>query len=84
MRSPSVTIGTRLTTSPGWQAARRAATCSACHSASRLLRVAMRTCLVMRHFAMQDQTVMLGHWSAHSRDARRAGFGNEALPGVSG
>src|SRR5688572_5639185 len=70
MRSPSVTIGTRLTTSPGWQAARRAATCSACHSASRLLRVAIRTCPDMRHSATGTTA---GPGSGHEapRDVRR-------------
>ena len=40
--SPRVLIGTSSTASPGCAARSRAATCSLCHSASGLLRVAMR------------------------------------------
>src|SRR5690606_8331793 len=40
--SPRVLSGTSATSSPGWASRRRAATCSVCHSASGLLRVAMR------------------------------------------
>src|SRR5688572_27546197 len=52
MRSPSVTIGNRLTVRPGWAVRRCSATCSACHRASGLFRVAMRTSRFMRHSAM--------------------------------
>ena len=45
-QSPRVLIGTRTTSSPGCAARRRAATCSVCHSASGLFRVAMRICFI--------------------------------------
>ena len=43
MRSPAVLITSSSIRSSGWAASSRALTCSACHSASRLPRVAMRT-----------------------------------------
>ena len=60
MRSPSVTIGNRFTVRPGWAVRRRSATCSACHRASGLFRVAMRTSRFMRHSAMLLKVIVGG------------------------
>src|SRR5687768_10361220 len=46
--SPRVDIGSRLTRTPRWTASRRCFTCPACHSASRLRRVAMTRPLLFR------------------------------------